>query len=147
MGIQKVLCMFHCCCGDWLGWTISTYVWFANSRADAIQRNYGGSCVQMRLSFSSLAPLFLYFIQWLDCGCCYALPSYLGLFHILICKVKLQYVVLKFGPLIYIFSVQETWVSCIKICYVLFSQVYANGDSSVSTYERRASLREFYGSL
>jgi hypothetical protein len=28
--------------------------------------------------------------------------------HILICKVKLQYVVLKFGPLIYIFSVQET---------------------------------------
>ncbi|KAL5657386.1 hypothetical protein ACJX0J_030549, partial [Zea mays] len=76
--------------------------------ADAIQRNYGGACVQMRLSFSSLAPLFLYFIQWLDCGCCYALPSYLGLFHILICKV------------------------------------YADGDSSVSTYERRASLREFY---
>ncbi|KAL5660139.1 hypothetical protein ACJX0J_027264, partial [Zea mays] len=69
--------------------------------ADAIQRNYGGSCVQMRLSFSSLAPLFLYFIQWLDCDCCYALPSYLGLFT--------------------------------------FS--YA---SSVSTYERRASLREFY---
>jgi hypothetical protein len=29
----------------------------------------------------------------------------------------------------------------------LFSQVYADGDSSVSTYERRASLREFYGSL
>ncbi|PWZ24301.1 hypothetical protein Zm00014a_008954 [Zea mays] len=81
----------------------------ANAMADAIQRNYGGSCVQMRLSFSSLAPLFLYFIQWLDCGCCYALPSYLGLFHILICKV------------------------------------YADGDSSVSTYERRASLREFYG--
>ncbi|KAL6897332.1 hypothetical protein ACP4OV_007028 [Aristida adscensionis] len=77
-------------------------------RADAIQRNYGGACVQMRLSFSSLAPFFLYFIQWLDCGCCYALPSYLGLFHILICKV------------------------------------YADGDSSVSTCERRASLREFY---
>ncbi|PWZ09121.1 hypothetical protein Zm00014a_031732 [Zea mays] len=95
------------------------------TRADAIQRNYGGSCVQMRLSFSSLAPLFLYFIQWLDCGCCYALPSYLGLFHILTCK--------------------ETWVSCIKICYVLFSHVYADGDSSMSTYERRASLREFYG--
>ena len=103
--------------------------------------------MQLRLSFSSLAPLFLYFIQWLDFGCCYALPSYLGLFHILICKVKLQYVVLKFGPFIYIFSIQETWVSCIKICYVLFSQVYADGDSLVSTYERRASLREFYGSL
>jgi len=65
--------------------------WFVNSRADAIQRNYGGACVQMRLSFSSLAPFFLYLIQWLDWGCCYALPSYLGLFHILICKVKAQY--------------------------------------------------------
>uniref|UniRef100_A0A804QVS6 RING-type domain-containing protein n=1 Tax=Zea mays TaxID=4577 RepID=A0A804QVS6_MAIZE len=39
---------------------------------------------------------------------------------------------------------KETWVSCIKICYVLFSHVYADGDSSMSTYERRASLREFY---
>jgi len=92
----------QCCCDDWLGWTVSTYCWFANSRADAVQRNYGGACVQMRLSFSSLAPFFLYFIQWLDCGCCYALPSYLGLFHILICKVKLQYVVLEFGPLIFV---------------------------------------------
>uniref|UniRef100_A0A0D9WXK6 RING-type domain-containing protein n=1 Tax=Leersia perrieri TaxID=77586 RepID=A0A0D9WXK6_9ORYZ len=80
----------------------------ANTMANAIQRNYGGACVQMRLSCSSLAPFFLYLVQWLDCGCCYTLPSYLGLFHILICKV------------------------------------YADGDSSVSTYERRASLREFY---
>jgi hypothetical protein len=24
-GSKKVLCMFHCCCDDWLGWTISTY--------------------------------------------------------------------------------------------------------------------------
>ena len=30
-------------------------------------------------------------IQWLDYGCCYSLSIYLGLFHILICKVKLQY--------------------------------------------------------
>ena len=29
--------------------------------------------------------------------------------------------------------------------FILFIQVYADGDSSVSTYERRASLREFYG--
>lgn len=28
-----------------------------------------------------------------------------------------------------------------------YVQVYADGDSSVSTYERRASLREFYGNL
>jgi hypothetical protein len=102
----------------------------------------------MRLSFSSLAPFFLYLVQWLDCGCCYALPSYLGLFHILICKVKAQYGV---------------WTSCLcvsvtHICtgvlglryqnlFILFIQVYADGDSSVSTYERRASLREFYGNL
>jgi hypothetical protein len=31
--------------------------------------------------------------------------------------------------------------------FILFIQVYADGDSSVSTYERRASLREFYGNL
>jgi hypothetical protein len=136
MGIQKGLCMFHCCCDDWLGWT--------NSRADVIQRNYGGSCVQMRLSFSSLAPLFLYFIQWLDCGCCYALPSYLGLFHILM-QGKIAVCGSEIWTFYIHFSIQETWVSCIKICYVLFSQVYADGDSSVSTYERRASLREFYG--
>jgi hypothetical protein len=45
------------------------------------------------------------------------------------------------------FSVQVAWVSGIKIFIFLFTQVYADGDSSVSTYERRASLREFYGNL
>jgi hypothetical protein len=74
-----------------MGWSLLIYDLFPNFRANAIQRNYGGACVQMRLSCSSLAPFFLYLIQWLDCGCCYALPSYLGLFHILICKVPLKY--------------------------------------------------------
>jgi hypothetical protein len=112
------LCVFQCCCDDWLlGWTVSTYCWFANSRADAVQRNYGGACVQMRLSFSSLAPFFLYFIQWLDCGCCYALPSYLGLFHILICKVKLQYGVLEFGPLIFVFLNRRPEFQALKSLY------------------------------
>lgn len=73
---------------DLLWWLMT---WFVDSRADAIQRNYGGACVQMRLSFSSLAPFFLYLVQWFDCGCCYALPSYLGLFHVLICKVQPHY--------------------------------------------------------
>ncbi|WVZ62708.1 hypothetical protein U9M48_012419 [Paspalum notatum var. saurae] len=113
----------------------------ANAMADAIQRSYGGACVQMRLSFSSLAPFFLYLVQWLDCGCCYALPSYLGLFHILICKVKHR----KVGIFV---SVTCKCAGVMGVRYrnmfVLFTQVYADGDSSVSTYERRASLREFY---
>ncbi|XP_020092038.1 uncharacterized protein LOC109712707 [Ananas comosus] len=82
----------------------------ANTLADAVQRAYGGACVQMRLSYSPLAPLFLYLMQWMDCSCScsYTLPSYLGLLHVLVYKV------------------------------------YVDGDNSISTYERRASLREFY---
>ncbi|XP_072964957.1 E3 ubiquitin-protein ligase AIRP2-like isoform X1 [Typha angustifolia] len=80
----------------------------ANTLADGIQRAYGGACVQMRLSYSPLAPILLYLIQWMDCSCSCTLPSYLGLLHILVYKV------------------------------------YSDGDSSISTYERRASLREFY---
>lgn len=91
-----------------------------NSRADAVQRNYGGACVQMRLSFSSLAPFFLYFIQWLDCGCCYALPSYLGLFHILICKVKVAVCSFGIWTSCICFSLQEAWVSGIKVKFCLY---------------------------
>lgn len=80
----------------------------ANTLADSIQRAYGGACLQMRLSYSPLAPFFFLLMQWLDCTCSYTLPSYLGLLQILICKV------------------------------------YADGNTRISTYERRASLREFY---
>ncbi|KAJ8477669.1 hypothetical protein OPV22_021396 [Ensete ventricosum] len=59
----------------------------ANTLADAIQRAYGGACLQMRLSWSPLAPFFLFLMQWLDCTCSYSLPSYLGLFQILVYKV------------------------------------------------------------
>ncbi|XP_038984275.1 E3 ubiquitin-protein ligase AIRP2-like isoform X1 [Phoenix dactylifera] len=77
-------------------------------RADTIQRAYGGACLQMKLSYSPLAPFFLFLIQWIDCSCSYSLPSYLGLLHILVYKV------------------------------------YADGQTTISTYERRASLRQFY---
>ncbi|KAJ6808585.1 uncharacterized protein M6B38_164470 [Iris pallida] len=84
----------------------------ANTLADAVQRAYGGACLQMRISYSPLAPFFLYLLQWMDCagggGCTYSLPSYFGLLHVLICKV------------------------------------YVDGKTRISTYERRASLREFY---
>ncbi|WOL16119.1 hypothetical protein Cni_G24901 [Canna indica] len=80
----------------------------ANTLADTIQRVHGGACLHMRLSCSTLAPLFLFLIQCMDCTCSYSLLSYLGIFQIMIYKV------------------------------------YVDGTSSISTYERRASLKEFY---
>lgn len=58
-------------------------------RAHAIHRAYGGACVQMRLSYSSMAPIILNLIQWMDCSCSlsYTLPSYLGLLEVLVYKV------------------------------------------------------------
>jgi len=85
----------------------------ANTLAHAIHRAYGGACVQMRLSYSSMAPIFLNLIQWMDCSCSlsYTLPSYLGLLEVLVYKV------------------------------------YVDEDASISTIERRASLKEFYSML
>ncbi|KAK1315155.1 hypothetical protein QJS10_CPA06g01282 [Acorus calamus] len=80
----------------------------ANTLAAAIPKAYGGACLQMKLSHSPLAPLFFFLMQWMDCGCTYALPSYLGLLQILVYKV------------------------------------YVDGKTTISSYERRASLREFY---
>ncbi|XP_077227683.1 E3 ubiquitin-protein ligase AIRP2-like isoform X2 [Tasmannia lanceolata] len=80
----------------------------ANTLAAAIPRAYGGACLQMRLSYSPLAPLFHFLIQWMDCSCTYTLPSDLGFLQILINKV------------------------------------YVDGETTISSYERKASLREFY---
>ncbi|URE16495.1 zinc finger, RING-type [Musa troglodytarum] len=80
----------------------------ANTLADAIRRTYGGACLQMRVSCSPLASVFLFLMQWLDCTCSCSLPSYLGLFQILVHKV------------------------------------YVDGMRTISTFERRASIREFY---
>ncbi|GAB2220429.1 hypothetical protein Droror1_Dr00008079 [Drosera rotundifolia] len=59
----------------------------ANSLAATLPRDYCGHCVQMRLSYSPLAPLFLHFIEWMDYSCRDALPNFLGLLHILVYKV------------------------------------------------------------
>eukprot|EP01018_Ginkgo_biloba_P022554 Gb_28381 [translate_table: standard] len=72
--------------------------------ASAFPREYGGACLQMRLSYSAAAHLFLFLVQWTDCS----LASALGLLHILIYKV------------------------------------YVDGTTTMSTHERKASLREFY---
>lgn len=55
----------------------------ANTLASAFPREYDGACLQMRLSYSPVAPLFLFLVQWTDCS----LASTLGLLHILIYKV------------------------------------------------------------
>lgn len=80
----------------------------ANSLAASLPRDYCGDCVQMRLSYSPLAPFLLYLIEWLDYTCTDALPNLLGLHHILVYKV------------------------------------YADGMPTMSSQEKKATIKEFY---
>ncbi|KAL2955132.1 hypothetical protein AAZX31_18G010900 [Glycine max] len=59
----------------------------ANALAAAIPRAKGETLLQMKLVYNHLAPLFLLFLQWMDCSCAGFLHRYLDLFHILIYKV------------------------------------------------------------
>ncbi|TXG56133.1 hypothetical protein EZV62_017446 [Acer yangbiense] len=59
----------------------------ANTLAAALPRDYGGDYIQMRLSYSPLAPLVLFLIEWMDYSCTDSLPSCLGLLNILVYKV------------------------------------------------------------
>ncbi|XP_038971081.1 E3 ubiquitin-protein ligase AIRP2-like [Phoenix dactylifera] len=76
----------------------------ANTLASEFQREYDGACIQMRVSYSPAAHLFLFLVQWTDCS----LAGALGLLRILIYKV------------------------------------YVDGTTTMSTHERKASIREFY---
>ncbi|KEH31089.1 RING zinc finger protein [Medicago truncatula] len=76
----------------------------ANTLASDFPREYDGACLQMRMSYSPAATLFLFFVQWTDCH----LAGALGLLRILIYKV------------------------------------YVDGTTTMSTHERKASIREFY---
>ncbi|KAG1361254.1 E3 ubiquitin-protein ligase AIRP2 [Cocos nucifera] len=76
----------------------------ANTLATEFQREYDGACIQMRISYSAAAHLFLFLVQWTDCS----LAGALGLLRILIYKV------------------------------------YVDGTTTMSTHERKASIREFY---
>ncbi|XP_073011636.1 E3 ubiquitin-protein ligase AIRP2-like isoform X1 [Typha latifolia] len=73
-------------------------------RASDFPREYDGACLQMRMSYSPAAHLFLFLVQWMDCS----LAGALGLLRILIYKV------------------------------------YVDGTTTMSTHERKASIREFY---
>ncbi|XP_022934476.1 uncharacterized protein LOC111441644 isoform X1 [Cucurbita moschata] len=55
---------------------------FANTLASDYPKEYGGACLQMRLSYSPAAQFFLFFVQWTDCH----LAGALGLLRILIYK-------------------------------------------------------------
>ncbi|BBG93968.1 RING/U-box superfamily protein [Prunus dulcis] len=59
-------------------------------KAAALPKDYGGNCIQMRLSYSPFAPIFLYFIEWMDYSCTDILPNYLGLLHIIVYKVYMD---------------------------------------------------------
>ncbi|CAA2976893.1 E3 ubiquitin- ligase rnf8-A [Olea europaea subsp. europaea] len=55
----------------------------ANTMASDYPREYDGACLQMRLSYSPCAHVFLFLVQWTDCH----LAGALGLIRILIYKV------------------------------------------------------------
>ncbi|KAI5663509.1 hypothetical protein M9H77_22832 [Catharanthus roseus] len=54
----------------------------ANTLASDYPGEYGGACLQMRLSYSPCAHIFLFLVQWTDCH----LAGALGLLRILIYK-------------------------------------------------------------
>ncbi|KAL6967665.1 E3 ubiquitin-protein ligase airp2 [Sarracenia purpurea var. burkii] len=76
----------------------------ANTLALGYPRQSDGACLQMRLSYSPAAHLFLFLVQWADCQLAGA-----------------------FGML-----------------RVLIYMTYTDGKTTMSLYERKASIREFY---
>ncbi|KAK9089325.1 hypothetical protein Scep_028407 [Stephania cephalantha] len=58
----------------------------ANTLASDFPREYDGACLQMRMSYSPVAHLFLFLVQWTDCN----LAGKLGLLRILIYKVYID---------------------------------------------------------
>ncbi|KAI9087550.1 hypothetical protein K1719_030420 [Acacia pycnantha] len=81
----------------------------ANMLAASIPRSKGRACLQMKLVYNQLAPIFLYLLRWMNCSCSCLLSNYLNLFNIIVYKV------------------------------------YSNGKPKISSYGRKASIREFYG--
>lgn len=61
-------------------------------RASDFPREYDGACLQMRMSYSPAAHLFLFLVQWTDCN----LAGALGLLRILIYKVHCLFVLKLF---------------------------------------------------
>lgn len=107
-------------------------------RASDYPREYDGTCLQMRLSYSPAAHLFLFLVQWTDCY----LAGALGLLRILIYKVICKMLCNNFLMFLLKFAM-ITWQRAL-ICDV-YLQAYADGKTTMSIHERKASIREFYG--
>ncbi|CAK9172588.1 unnamed protein product [Ilex paraguariensis] len=59
----------------------------ANMLAASVPIGQGGACLHKELVYNTLATLFWFLLQWMDCSCTCLLPSYLNLFHIVVNKV------------------------------------------------------------
>ncbi|RWW32795.1 hypothetical protein GW17_00002513, partial [Ensete ventricosum] len=66
-----------------LGFSIK-YGGTESSVASDFPADYDGACLQMRMSYSPVAHLFLFLVQWADCS----LAGALGLLRIMIYKVS-----------------------------------------------------------
>lgn len=66
---------------------IESDIQHANMLAASISRAKGGACLQLKLVYNHLAPIFLFLLQWFDCSCTCSFPTYLNLFHIIVYKV------------------------------------------------------------
>ncbi|OMO99072.1 Zinc finger, RING-type [Corchorus capsularis] len=73
-------------CQDYLK-VLEADIQHANMLAASIPRAKGDSCFQMKLVYNHLAPIFLFFLQWLDCSCSCLLSSYIDIFHIVVYQV------------------------------------------------------------
>ncbi|MBA0825067.1 hypothetical protein Goarm_021684 [Gossypium armourianum] len=66
---------------------LETDIQHANILAASMSRAKGAGCLQMKLVYNHLAPILLFFLQWLDCSCSCLFSSYLNLFHIVVYQV------------------------------------------------------------
>lgn len=72
-------------------WSLIQFLcWFY--RAFALQQDYGGDSLYMKLHYGSFAPLLLYLIEWMDYSCTDSVISYLGLLQILVYQVRYVFV-------------------------------------------------------
>lgn len=116
---------------------IANYFVGKKCSASEFRREYDGACLQMRMAYCPAAHFFLFLVQWTDCS----LAGALGLLRILIYKVDQHFCLrIKFLHIFY-----AKLVLTFKFKNILNIQVYADGTTTMSTHERKASIREFYG--
>ena len=114
-------------------------------------RPKGNAYLQMKLVYNHFAPVFWFFLQWMDCSCTYLLPRYLNPFHIVVYKVGpmfnsriSNFFFSFFGHgVLMLFSIQITEHDQWLIFFII--QVSPDGKPIMSSHGRIATVREFYG--